>query len=875
MKMRRGIWNKVLSMLTALLLVIGIAPMTATTTFAAEGTELYISGQLITESGCYENQNGTWTKVDGTEPASGQFYYDAATFTLTLNEVEISHNQNVSVGSGAYYHSSVIAFSRSADVSLNIVVSQGTSTITGTGGIRVMSEAGDASLSISGSGSLAVNVGGNIDSGITLIGSKDSNLNIDGANVTASSNVYGVQLSAGEGYKIAATVNNGNLTASGSTVGIYFMRLYNDGPSSLTVSGNAMVDTEGSTGGIINGSPDSFQIGADGESGGIVFNGKSGTVYGNVTLQDSLTINEGETLTIPQGSSLNTNGNLINNGTIVSAPTITAQPISQTVEEGDPATFTITASGSDLQYLWQKSADNGISWIEADGAATEATYTTEAATTGMNGLQYRCVVWNSLGKITSTAAILTVKHSLTHYEYKAPTCTENGNKEYWYCESCKQYFSDENATMSTTKEDTVIPATEHAYGEPTWEWSKNGQSATATFICDNDENHQESKEASITSTVKEEPTCTEDGITVYTATVEFNGQTYTDTKEIADLPATGHSYGEPVWSWSEDGKTCKVTFTCEKDENHKKTPEVKVTSAVKTPATCTEKGVTTYTATVEFNGKTYTDTKDVADIPATGHSYGEPVWSWSEDGKTCKVTFTCEKDENHKESPKVTVTSAEKAPATCTEAGVTTYTATVEFNGQTYTDTKDLTDIPAIGHKLTKTEVKAPTSTDTGNIEYWYCEVCDKYFSDEKAEHEITLEDTIIAKLPKLISGANQEWTKGSKDGLTFKVDTDINEFKKVLVDGKELKDTNYDIKSGSTILTLKSSFLDTLSAGKHQICLEFNNGTIEAYFTVKVKETTTVPETGEQTNLYLWAMLAIASSASLLVLRRYKKYNR
>lgn len=794
--MRRGIWNKVLSMLTALLLVIGIAPMTATTTFAAEGTELYISGQLITESGCYENQNGTWTKVDGTEPASGQFYYDAATFTLTLNEVEISHNQNVSVGSGAYYRSSVIAFSRSADVSLNIVVSQGTSTITGTGGIRVMSEAGDASLSISGSGSLAVNVGGNIDSGITLIGSKDANLNIDGADVTASSNVYGVQLSAGEGYKIAATVNNGNLTASGSTVGIYFMRLYNDGPSSLTVSGNAMVDTEGSTGGIINGSPDSFQIGADGESGGIVFNGKSGTVYGNVTLQDSLTINEGETLTIPQGSSLNTNGNLINNGTIVSAPTITAQPISQTVEEGNPATFTITASGSDLQYLWQKSADNGISWIEADGAATEATYTTEAATTGMNGLQYRCVVWNSLGKITSNAAILTVKHSLTHYEYKAPTCTENGNKEYWYCESCKQYFSDENATMSTTKEDTVIPATEHAYGEPTWEWSKNGQSATATFICDNDENHQESKEASITSTVKEEPTCTEDGITVYTATVEFNGQTYTDTKEIADLPATGHSYGEPVWSWAEDGKTCKVTFTCEKDENHKKTPEVKVTSAVKTPATCTEKGVTTYTATVEFNGKTYTDTKDVADIPA-------------------------------------------------------------------------------IGHKLTKTEAKAPSSTDTGNIEYWYCKVCDKYFSDEKAEHEITLEDTIIAKLPKLISGANQEWTKGSKDGLTFKVDTDINEFKKVLVDGKELKDTNYDIKSGSTILTLKSSFLDTLSAGKHQICLEFNNGTIEAYFTVKVKETTTVPETGEQTNLYLWAMLAIASSASILVLRRYKKYNR
>ena len=67
------------------------------------------------------------------------------------------------------------------------------------------------------------------------------------------------------------------------------------------------------------------------------------------------------------------------------------------------------------------------------------------------------------------------------------------------------------------------------------------------------------------------------------------------------------------------------------------------------------------------------------------------------------MTFTCEKDETHKETPKVIVTSAEKTPGTCTEAGVTTYTATVEFNGQTYTDTKDVADIPATGHSLWQT----------------------------------------------------------------------------------------------------------------------------------------------------------------------------
>ena len=289
--------KRFLSLLCALTLCLGLMPVTA---LAADGIELYVAGQLITESGCYANQDGTWTKVDGTEPASGQFYYDADTFTLTLNGAEISHNENVSVGSGAQYRGSVIAFSQSADVSLNIVVSQGTSTITGTGGIRVMSEAGDVSLSISGPGSLAANVGGNIDSGITLIGSKDANLNIDGADVTASSNVYGVQLQAGEGYKIAATINDGNLTASGSTVGFYYSRPYGSttgGLSSLTVSGNAVVDTEGSIEGILNSPLNSFQVGADGESGGIVFNGKSGTVYGNVTLQENLTIGEDSPLT--------------------------------------------------------------------------------------------------------------------------------------------------------------------------------------------------------------------------------------------------------------------------------------------------------------------------------------------------------------------------------------------------------------------------------------------------------------------------------------------------------------------------------------------------------------------------------------------------
>ena len=360
--------KKLLSLCMALTLCLGLLPVTA---LAADGIELYVGGQQITESGCYENQNGTWTKVDGTEPANGQFSYDAATATLTLNQAKIVNYQDVTVGGGFTYPGSVIAFSQSADVSLTIEVSQGTSNITGTGGIRVVSKAGDASLSISGPGSLEVKNVSN-DSGIVLIGSKNVNLGINSADVTISNvQYYGVQLAAGDECKSTATINDGNLTASGSTVGIYFMRLYNDGPSSLTVSGNAMVDTEGSTGGIINGSSDSFQIGADGESGGIVFNGNSGTVYGNVTLQEDLEIGTDETLTIgkdasltvPENVKLTNNGKIDNsgelNGTVDGSGTVTPKITTDSLPDGTVNqlyTATLQATG------------NGITWSLDSGS---------------------------------------------------------------------------------------------------------------------------------------------------------------------------------------------------------------------------------------------------------------------------------------------------------------------------------------------------------------------------------------------------------------------------------------------------------------------------------------------------------------------------
>ena len=59
-------------------------------------------------------------------------------------------------------------------------------------------------------------------------------------------------------------------------------------------------------------------------------------------------------------------------------------------------------------------------------------------------------------------------HTLTNYPYKAPTCTEEGNIEYWYCSSCKKYFANEAGTTEIALENTVLATTGHLAGaEPT------------------------------------------------------------------------------------------------------------------------------------------------------------------------------------------------------------------------------------------------------------------------------------------------------------------------------------------------------------------------------------------------------------------------
>ncbi len=944
--------KRFLSLLCVLALCLSLLPATALAA-APDYQVIYVGGVEISSTDYWTTDgegNVTAYTGEGT-PTDNYIHYDADTNTLTLHNATIK--KSVSTDTSTYVAGAAIGVHNRNGVAELTITLEGTNTIEDvSAAIHVFASStstGAANLTITGNGSL--NASGSYNPGIRVQSNTgNGTLAITGAKVTASSSSggNGVQIRVGDGSNASLTVNGGSLTATGSggsRGGIEFQFGSSEsgsGTPSLNVSGSAIVRANG---GIANNSSTSIQYGTGNEeNGGIVFNGNEGTVYGSVELQEDLEIGEGECLTIGDEASLNTGSHevIVNGGTLTGgeritgtvkyAPTITTQPTSQTVTEGGTATFTVVTSGTEpLSYQWQQSTDSGQSWADI-GGATDATYTTEATTTSMNGYQYRCVVSNSAGSITSDAVSLTVnehvhtwgnpvwswsedgktctvtftcekdenhkespKVDVTSAVKKPATCTETGVTTY----TATVEFNGQ--TYTDTKDVADIPATGHSYGKPVWNWSEDGKTCTVTFTCEKDETHKETPKVIVTSAEKTPGTCTETGVTTYTATVEFNGNTYTDTKEVADIPATGHSYGKPVWNWSEDGKTCTVTFTCEKDENHKETPVVKVTSAVKTPATCTESGVTTYTAAVEFNGQTYTDTKEVADLAATGHSYGKPEWNWSEDGKTCTVTFTCEKDENHKESPKVDVTSAIKKPATCTETGVTTYTATVEFNGKTYTDTKDVADLAATGHELKKTDAKEATCTEDGNIEYWFCETCGKYFSNENAETEIQLADTVmeatghsyengkctvcgaIASDFKVIitAGANGTWQKGTKDGLSFTSNAAFAHFQKVQVDGKDLDASNYTVKEGSTIVNLKTEYLETLSVGKHTLAIVSETGTATTEFTVKaaaVTDDTQSPQTGDDSNIALWIAVLLAAGTALTgtaVYSRKRKYSK
>ena len=326
--------KRMLSLLCVLALCLGLLPTAALAVGEDAPDTLYVGNQQVIRYNdtTYWTTDASGTLTQSSENDAWSVKYEPGTATLTLRGATINGAYDATslpFGAGIY------AQGRSNQAVALTIELIGTNTITGIYGIYLHGHQGgtvstNASLSITGDGSLTVT--GTTSYGLCVIsGTGNASLTIEDASVVASSSSSyshaGVCVQSGadatNSPELSLAVNGGSLTASASE-GNDGIQFYVGSPSdttnattSLTISDNAIVDARN---GGIRATSVSTELPTPTPTGdnsiAIVFDGTEGTVYGDVTLDEPLTIDQGETLTIPQGSTLNGNSNLTNNGTV-------------------------------------------------------------------------------------------------------------------------------------------------------------------------------------------------------------------------------------------------------------------------------------------------------------------------------------------------------------------------------------------------------------------------------------------------------------------------------------------------------------------------------------------------------------------------------
>lgn len=114
--------------------------------------------------------------------------------------------------------------------------------------------------------------------------------------------------------------------------------------------------------------------------------------------------------------------------------------------------------------------------------------------------------------------------------------------------------------------------------------------------------------------------------------------------------------------------------------------------------------------------------------------------------------------------------------------------------------------------------------------------------SDTKTKLE-TLADAVeqyekehVTATYQITEGANGTYTIGGETGLTVKANGNFAKFAYVIVDDRKIEASKYEVKEENQLVTLKPSYLDTLSIGKHTITIVFEDGSAGTSFTILEK---------------------------------------
>ena len=233
--------------------------------------------------------------------------------------------------------------------------------------------------------------------------------------------------------------------------------------------------------------------------------------------------------------------------------------------------------------------------------------------------------------------------------------------------------------------------------------------------------------------------------------------------------------------------------------------------------------------------------------------------------------------------------SYKKIPFTITVEEVTG--ATVNPDGTVtvgYGDNKDFTITANIGYKLVKVLVNDVEKALDGNT---------LKLKNITSNMKIKV---VVEKIEyKVIEGAEQTYTIKEDTEARFRIDADYSLFNnKVYVDNVLVDSSNYTSKSGSTIITLKKEFVDTLSVGEHTLKVVFNDGgEAETTFTIEkkaennnnnenntpskpedkeeMKDNGSNPKTGDNIMLYVAiASMSIIGLVATTIVAKKKKMN-
>lgn len=481
--------SKVLSVLVCCMLIIGLLP---TTVFAAGGTTVKINGQELKSGEQIQCGEGTAS-------------YDAQTNTLTLENATIEESSNVPV----IHITGDLIIELKGD---NTIISDEKRVV-----YAGITTGGTADIVFQGTGSDKLTIETNSDA----IQADGGNITIDSCIVDVTSTSFGgVKANAGSngnqvvGGKIS--INNADVTVDSAELAIVgrkgiavsnsTIKATVNAQSNALYAENGVLDINNSTVEAYSVSDSSYPaiwantLSVSSQSNVIADSNGSNGIYilNQCTISDSIVSAEGYYEAIFGENNIN-----INNSTIEASYTGTDGGwaiFSQDYHVSVTGNSDIIANGGmNADQIIVSPAEGKLMEIKAgdiaDGEAgaahfTDSPYAEEVTFIGADDLWTYTYVHikphtHTGGTATCTEPAIcedcgrpygnALGHNAVKTEAKVATCTEEGNIEYWYCEACGKYFSDEALTKEITKDETVVKAIGHGETE-----LKNAKEATCT-----------------------------------------------------------------------------------------------------------------------------------------------------------------------------------------------------------------------------------------------------------------------------------------------------------------------------------------------------------------------------------------------------------